>query len=139
MIAPRLCDFHAITSFLDMSLLLIHWEPKPSPGDLCCILIIVVMAPIIRIEPNECQDLLSHDDTIENLKAHGWDVFLKKFEGYNLQVEKYFAQTFDGFGAKIGDIQLELTEDFMRKATRLPSKGKRWFKNAKIENIPWSL
>jgi hypothetical protein len=117
MIAPRLYDFRAITSRLDLSLLLIRWEPKPSPGDFCCILITVVMAPMVRIEPNGCQDFLSHDDAIDDLKAHGWDVFLKKFEGYNLQVAKSFAQTFDGFKAKIGDIQLELTEDFMSKVT----------------------
>jgi hypothetical protein len=62
------------------------------------------MAPVVRIEPNGCQALLSHDDTIDDLKDHVWDVFLKKFEGYNLQVAKSFAQTFDGFRAKIGDI-----------------------------------
>jgi hypothetical protein len=55
------------------------------------------------------------------------------------RLQKHFAQTFDGFKAKIGDIQLELTEDFVSKATGLPSKGERWFKNAKIEDIPWSL
>jgi hypothetical protein len=49
------------------------------------------MAPVIRLEPNGCQALLSHDDAIEDLKSHGWDIFLKKFEGYNLQVEKAFA------------------------------------------------
>jgi hypothetical protein len=139
MIAPRLCDFHAITFCLDLSLLLIRWKPKPIPCDICCILVTVVMAPVVRIEPNGCQDLLSHDDAIDDLKAHGWDVFLKKFEGYNLSVAQAFAQTFDGFRAKVGDIQLELTEDFMSKATGLPLKGERWFKNAKIEDVPWSL
>jgi hypothetical protein len=32
------------------------------------------MEPMVRIEPNGCQDLLSHDDAIDDLKAHGWDV-----------------------------------------------------------------
>jgi hypothetical protein len=104
MIAPILCDFRAITSRLDLSLLLIRWEPKPIPGDFCCILITVVMAPVVHIEPNGCQYFLSHDDVIDDLKAHGWDVFLKKFDGYNIQVAKSFSQTFDGFEAKIGDI-----------------------------------
>jgi hypothetical protein len=27
----------------------------------------------------------------------------------------------------------------MSRATRLPLKGERWFKNAKIEDVPWSL
>jgi hypothetical protein len=104
MINPKLCYFHAITFRSNMSLLLIRWEPKPSPGDLFCILIIVVMAPIVRIEPNRCQALLSHDDAIDDLEAHVWDVFLEMFEGYNLSVSKSFAQTFDSFRAKIGDI-----------------------------------
>ena len=81
------------------------------------------MASVIHIETNGSQALVSHDDAIEDLKNHGWDVFLEKFQGYNLHVEKSFAQTFDGFKAKVGDIQLELTEEFMRKATRIPSKG----------------
>jgi hypothetical protein len=97
------------------------------------------MEPIVCIEPNGCQVLQSHDDGIDDLKARGWDVFLKNFEGYNLQVAEAFAQTFDGFRANIGDIQLELTEDFVKKATGLQSKGKRWFKNAKIEEVSWSL
>jgi hypothetical protein len=139
MTVPKPCIFHAITVRLDLSLLLVHWKPKPIPCDICCILVTVVMAPMVRIEPNRCQALLSHDDTIDDLKAHGWDVFLKKFEGYNLQVAKYFAQTFDGFRAKVGDVQLELTEDFMSRATGLPLKGERWFKNANMEDVPWSL
>jgi hypothetical protein len=97
------------------------------------------MAPVVRLEPNGCQALLSHDDAIEDLKSHGWDVFLKIFEGYNLQVAKDFAQTFDGCREKIGDTQLELTEGFVSEAIGLPSKGEKWFKNARIEGVPWSL
>jgi hypothetical protein len=130
MITHRLCYFHISTLCSDLLLLLARLEPKTIPSNLCCILVTVVMAPIIRIELNGCQDLLSHDDAIEDLKSHGWDIFLKKFEGYNLQVAEAFTQTFDGFRAKIGDIQLELTEEFMRKEIGLPSKGERWFKNA---------
>jgi hypothetical protein len=104
MISPRIYDFHVITSRLDLSLLLIHWKPKPIPFDICCILVTMVMAPVVQIELNGCQALLSHDVSIDDLKAHGWDVSLKNFKGYNLQVAKSFAKTFDSFRAKIGDI-----------------------------------
>jgi hypothetical protein len=87
------------------------------------------MAPVIRLELNGCQALPCHDNAIEDLKIHGWDVFLKKFEGYNLHVSRAFGQTFDGCRAKIGDTQLELTEEFVSKAIGLPSKGVKWFKN----------
>jgi hypothetical protein len=67
------------------------------------------MAPMVCIELNGCKALMFHDDAINELKAHGWDVFLKKFEGYNLQVAQVFAQMFEGFLAKVGDVQLEIT------------------------------
>jgi hypothetical protein len=61
----------------------------------------VAMAPVVRIKPNGCQSLLAHDDAIDDLKAHSWDIFLRKFDGYNLVVAQAFAQTFDGFRAKV--------------------------------------
>jgi hypothetical protein len=84
MIVPKICIFRAITVRLDLSLLFVCWKPKPIPCDICCFLFAMAMEPIDRIELNGCQALLSHDDAIDALKAHGWDVFLKKFEGYNL-------------------------------------------------------
>jgi hypothetical protein len=88
---------------------------------------------------NGFQALLSHDDAIDDLKAHGWDVFLRKFEGYNLAVVQAFAHTFDGFRAKVGDVQLEVTKYFIARATGLPLEGEKWFKNAKMEDVPWIL
>jgi hypothetical protein len=41
---------------------------------------------MVRIELNGWQALLSHDDAIDDLQAHGWDTFILKFEGYNLAV-----------------------------------------------------
>jgi hypothetical protein len=104
MIIDMLCYFLVSTPHSDLFLFLTRLEPKTIPSDLCCIVVTVVMAPIVRIEPNGFQALLSHDDAIKDLKDHGWDIFLKKFEGYNLQVAESFTRTFDGFVAKIGDI-----------------------------------
>jgi hypothetical protein len=70
------------------------------------------------------------------LKAHGWDIFLRKFEGYNLAVAHAFTQTFDGFRAKVGDVQLEVTEDFVAWETRLPQEVEKWFKLSKLEDVP---
>jgi hypothetical protein len=66
-------------------------------------------------------------------------MFLKKFQGYNLQVAQEFSLTFDGCRAKVGDMQLEITEEFLGEATGLPLTGQRWFKNSKVDEIPWSL
>jgi hypothetical protein len=66
----------------------------------------------------------SHDDAIDDLQAHGWDTFIQKFEGYNLVVAQAFAQTFDGFRAKVGDVQLEVTEDFIARRQDSHRKAK---------------
>jgi hypothetical protein len=67
--------------------------------------------------------LLFHDDVGEDLKSHGWEIFIKKFEGYNLLVAKEFSQTFDGYIGSFGDVQLEVTEEFLSEATGLPLTG----------------
>jgi hypothetical protein len=69
----------------------------------------MAMTPMVRIESNDCQSILAHDDSINDLKAHGWDILLRKFDGHNLAVTQDFTQTFDGFRAKVGDVQLEVT------------------------------
>ena len=49
------------------------------------------------------------------------------------------ALTFDGCRAKVGDIQLEINEEFINSTIGLPSSGQRWFKNSKVEEVPWPL
>jgi hypothetical protein len=49
------------------------------------------------------------------------------------------SQTFDGAKAKIGYLQLEVTEGSIAEATRFPQEGARWFKKLKFEGVPWNL
>ena len=93
------------------------------------------MVPIIRLEPNGCQALISHDDAIEDLKIHIWDVFLKIFEGYNLQVAKAFTQTFDGCIEKIGDIWLEVIEEFVSEAIEFHLLARNGSKTQRLKNF----
>jgi hypothetical protein len=97
------------------------------------------MAPMVRIELNGWQALLSHDDAIYDLQAHGWDTFIQKFEGYNLAVAQAFAQTFDGFRDKVETVKLEVKEESIAWVTRIPQEGEKWFNNDKLEDLPWSL
>jgi hypothetical protein len=46
---------------------------------------------------------------------------------------------FDGCRDKIGDVYLELNGDFISQATGLLAMGQKWFKNSKVEEVPWSL
>jgi hypothetical protein len=97
------------------------------------------MAPVVRIEPNGSQTLLMCDDAREDFKGQGWLVFLEKFQGFNLRTAKEFSLSFDGSQAKVGDIKVKVTEEFLGQATGIPLSGKKWFKNAKVEEVSWSL
>ena len=97
------------------------------------------MALVVRIKPNGIQTLLSYDNARDDLERNGWSVFIEKFKGFNMRVAQEFLLTFDGCRAKIGDMQLEVTEEFLSQATGLPAVGKKWFKNAKVEEVPWTL
>ena len=83
------------------------------------------MAPIVKIEPNGPQTLLSHDDVMSKLSHVGWLEFIQSFNGFNLEVARAFAKNFDGNKAKIGDVQIQVTEEFIAKAMGLPQKGER--------------
>jgi hypothetical protein len=97
------------------------------------------MAPVVRVEPNGNQALLMFDNARRDLEDSGWLTFVKRFEGFNLCVARQFSMTFDGCRAKVGDIQLEIDEQFISSATGLPTSGQRWFKNCKVEEVPWTL
>jgi hypothetical protein len=97
------------------------------------------MALVMRIEPNDIQTLLSYNDAREDLERNGWLIFIRNFQGFNLRVAQEFALSFDGCREKVGDVQLEVTKEFLRRATGLPERGQKRFKNAKVEEVPWTL
>jgi hypothetical protein len=97
------------------------------------------MAPVVRIKPNGIQTLLSYDNARDNLEMNGWRLFIEKFNGFNLRVSQEFALTFDGCREKIGGVKLEVTEEFLSQAMGLPAIGQKWFKNEKVEEVPWTL
>jgi hypothetical protein len=97
------------------------------------------MAPVVRIEPNGSQALLLFDNAWKYLEDNGRLTFVQRFEGFNIVVAQQFTLTFDGCRAKVGDVQLEINEEFISSATGLPITGQRWFKNSKAEEVPWPL
>jgi hypothetical protein len=97
------------------------------------------MAPVVRAEPNGCQALLMFDGAYSDLAEYGWLQFIRKFDGYNPAVARQFALSFDGCRAKVGDVQLEINEQFLSSATSLPVTGQKWSKNYKVDNVPWTL
>jgi hypothetical protein len=97
------------------------------------------MAPVVRAEPIGCQALLMFDGTYSDLENFGWLSFIRKFDGYNPSVARQFALTFDGCRAKVGDVQLEINEQFLSSITSLPATRQKWSKNYKVEDVPWTL
>jgi hypothetical protein len=81
------------------------------------------MAPIVRVEPNGCPALLMFDGAYSDLEEFGWLSFIRKFDGLNISVARQFALSFDGCQAKVGYVQLEITEQSLSLATSLPVKG----------------
>jgi hypothetical protein len=97
------------------------------------------MAPVVRDEPNGSQALLMFDGAYNDLEEFGWLSFIRKFDGYNPSVAQQFALNFDGCQAKVGDVQLEIDEQFLSLATGLPAIRQRWSKNCKVEDVLWTL
>jgi hypothetical protein len=97
------------------------------------------MAPVIRAKPNGDQALLMFDGAYSDLEKFGWLPFIRQFNGYNPSMARQFALTFDGYRAKVGDVQLEINEQFLSSATSLPATGQKWSKNYKLEDVPWTL
>jgi hypothetical protein len=97
------------------------------------------MAPVVRAEPNGCQELLTFDGAYRDLEEFGWLPFIRKFDGFNISVAGQFALSFDGCQAKVGDVQLEITEQSLSLETNLPVKGQKWSKSYKVNDVPWTL
>jgi hypothetical protein len=85
--------------------------------------VLVSMALVVRIEPNDSQALLLFDNAWKDLQDNGWLTFVQRFEGFNICIAQQFALTFDGYKAKVGDIQLEIDEEFISSATGLAPTG----------------
>jgi hypothetical protein len=62
------------------------------------------MSPVVRIEPNGIQTLLLYDNSREDLERSGWLVFIRKFQGFNLQIAQEFSFSFNGFRDKVGNV-----------------------------------
>ena len=81
------------------------------------------MAPVVMADPNGCQALLMFDGAYSDLEKFGWLPFIRKFDGYNPIMARQFALSFDGCRAKVGDVQLEINEQFLSSATSLHVMG----------------
>jgi hypothetical protein len=124
-------SFQAVKPFRDsLCVLCLRCKPYHGRKD---------MAPVVRAEPNGSQALLTFDGAFADLEEFGWLSFIRKFDGFNMIVARQFALSFDGGRAKVGDLQLEITEQSISSATGLPVIGEKWSKNYRVKDVPWTL
>lgn len=89
-----------------------------------------------RHEPRSLEDL----ETIPNYNACKTmlitaisDTFFTKLQGINDQVSLQFSQGFDGKFTQVGDVVMAIKDKIISRATGLPLKGNKWFKNKSID------
>ena len=82
----------------------------------------------MRIEPKKLVIGNEQSEWYKILHQDSWLPFLHKFLGYNLEVTRHFATTFDGSKAQVGNLILSITEEFISQVTCLPQVGEKWFK-----------
>lgn len=87
------------------------------------------MGLVVRHEPVGIEFFYAYPKSKKRFGKVGWILFLQKFQGYDNEVTKVFARSFDGVKAQIGDAQLILTYYFITEATELSRDGENWFKN----------
>jgi len=75
----------------------------------------------------------------ELLKKAKWLQFIQKFRGYNKEVTKAFARSFNGHAVEIGDLKFTVTEATIAAATSLTQEGERWFKNRSVDDQVWRI
>jgi len=91
------------------------------------------MGRLLRAKPKGPKYLEGYPQAKDLLKRSKWLRFIQKFKGYNKEVTKAFARSFDGQMVEIGDLKLTVTETTVAAATGLPQEGERWFKNKSVD------
>jgi hypothetical protein len=69
MVASLALRYRASLDFANLLKMFVCWIKQPTSQCPCYVYVIVPMAPMVRIEPNGLQALLSHDDVVGDIVA----------------------------------------------------------------------
>ena len=97
------------------------------------------MGRLLRAKLEGPKYLEGYPQVKDLLKKAKWLRFIQKFKGYNKEVTKAFARSFNGQMVEIGDLKLTVTEATVAAATGLPQEGERWFKNKSVDEQTWRI
>lgn len=92
----------------------------------------------VRIEPKKLVIGNEQSEGYKILHQVSWLPFLHKFSGYNIEVTRQFAKTFDGSKAQVCNFMFSITEEFISQVTGLPQVGEKWFKKQHMEEKSWT-
>lgn len=92
----------------------------------------------IRLEPKKLIIGNEQSKGYMVLNQASWLQFLHKFSGYNLEVTRQFASTFDGNKAQVGNLVFSISEEYISQVTELPQTGERWFKKQPMDEKSWT-
>ena len=90
-----------------------------------------------RLEPKEFNSADLHEKCLEIFENKQWISFFEKFNGHHEQVSMAFAETFNGEIARVGNLQIRLSEDVLAQVTGLPQQGERFFKTKQFKEKVW--
>jgi hypothetical protein len=79
MVASQILRYQVSPDYVDLILHFVCWITKPTSYFPYYFYLTILMAPVVRIDPNGSQALLSHDDVVDDLVAYGWDGFMTTF------------------------------------------------------------
>ena len=97
------------------------------------------MGLLLRAESEGPKFMEGYPQLKSILKKAQWLRFIQKFRGYNKEITKTFARSFDGMEVEVGDLKFSVTEASITAATELPQEGEWWFKNKSFDKKAWRV
>ena len=93
-----------------------------------CAYALVVMAPVVRVEPSDMKLLDGNPELLAKVEAVGWLPFIRKFTDSNPEVTRLFSLSLADARVKVADLQFRVDERSVALATGFPLTGERWLK-----------
>ena len=97
------------------------------------------MGLLLRAEPEGPKFLEGYPQVKNILKKARWLWFIQKLKGYNKEITKTFARSFNDLDVEVGDLKFTITEASIAAATELLQEGERWFKNKSFDEKAWRV
>ena len=95
------------------------------------------MSPLCRFDPVESELLEIEPEFSQFIDKIILDDFSRSFSGHHLEVNRQFSLPLREIISQIGNLRLVISKDLINQDTKLPQKGKIWFKKKKINTAKW--